>query len=100
MEAWVGLGMNCLDASGVIDVRHCRNFGTPHVELIDAKQRLYFGRHLPALALHDVSDQQHIRAFDVELEPVGEILAQDCWGEWTERFAIFDLEVERRLHAW
>ena len=37
MEARVGFGVNCLDARGVIDMRHRRNFRTRQVELVDAE---------------------------------------------------------------
>ena len=54
--------------------------------------------HLPPPALHDVGDQQHVGAVGVELEPVGDVFAQHRGRERPERFAILDLEIERRLH--
>ena len=70
-----------------------------HVELLDAPQRV----RLPAgsgrrrCAAH-IGDQQHVRTVAVELEPVGDVLAQHRRRERPERFAELDLQVHHRLH--
>ena len=42
--------------------------------------------------------EQHVRRVDVELEPVGDVLAQDRRRERPERLAVLDLEVQQLLH--
>ena len=98
MEARMRVAMHGLDARRVIDVRDCRNIGARHVELVDAEQRFLVGAHRPAPLGANARDEQHVRRVHVELEPVGEILAQDRRREWTERLAVLDLEVQELLH--
>ncbi len=51
-----------------------------------------------APVLDDVGDQQHVGAVAVELEPVGDVLAQHRRRERPEGLAVLDLQVEHLLH--
>ena len=93
MEARIGLGVNSLDTRRVINVGHGRNFRTRHVELVDAEQRLFFRRHRAPSPFCNIGHQQHVRAVGVELEPIGDVFAQNRRRERTKRFAIFDLRL-------
>ena len=44
----------------------------------------FLRRHGAAAALDDVGDQQHVGAVGIELEPVGDVLAQHGGRERTE----------------
>ena len=46
-----------------------------------------------------VGDDQHVGAVAVEIEPLGNIFAQNRRRKGTETFAEFDPQVERALHA-
>ena len=46
----------------------------------------------------DVGDEQHVGAVGIEIEPVGDILAQHRRRERPETLAVLDLEVEVLLH--
>ena len=61
-------------------------------------RRSSLGRHVAApVALH-VGDQQHVGAVGIELEIVGDVLAQDRGREGAEALAVLDLEIEPLLH--
>ncbi len=80
-------------------MRHRRHVRAGHVQLVDAEQRpLRFG-HRPAPVLAHEADQQHARAVRIQLEPVGEVLAQYCGGEGAEALAELHLEIELLLHC-
>src|SRR5262245_30253251 len=95
----IGLLVHRLHARRVVDVRHRRDRGARHVELLDAEQRLLLLGHRDALVLGDVRHQQHVRALAVELEILRDVFRQHRGRERPERLAVLDLEVERLLHA-
>ena len=80
-------------------MRHRRNFRTRNIELFDAEQLVLFRAHGDAARRLDAVHQQHIRAVAIELEPIGNILAQHRGRKRPEGLAVFDLEVEHRLHG-
>jgi hypothetical protein len=62
--------------------------GARHVELVYAEQRLFLVGHSAAtLALH-VGSQEHVGRIGVELERVGNVLAQNGEREGPEALAV------------
>ena len=98
VEARVGVGVHGLHARGVIDMRDGRDIGARDVELVDAEQRLLLVGHRAAALAPHVRDQQHVGRVRVELEPVGDVLAQHRRREGAKTLAIFDAQIERLLH--
>src|SRR5262249_59716753 len=75
------------------------NFGARDVQLVYAEQRLFFVRHSPApLALH-VGDEKHIRRIDVELKPLGDILAENGGSKGSKALAILHSQIQHLLHG-
>ncbi len=94
----VGVAPDGLDARRMIHVRH-RGYGRArHVQLVDAPEPLFLGRHLAAPVLPDVGHQQHVRRVAVEVEPLVHVLAEHARRERPEALPILDLEVHHRLH--
>src|SRR5262249_34608234 len=76
------------------------NFGAQDVQLVDAEQRLFFVCHPAApLALY-VGDEKHVRRIDVELKPLGDILAENGGSKGSEALAILHPQIEHLLHRW
>ena len=69
-----------------------------HVQLLDPPQALRLCRHRQTATGNDVRDQEHVGAVGVELEPLGDVLAEHGRGERPERFPELDLQVHHRLH--
>src|SRR5262249_24518290 len=55
-------------AGGIIDVRHRRDAGARHVELVDPEQPLLFARHFAAMAFADRGDHEHVGTVDIDVE--------------------------------
>ena len=66
MVARVGLLVHGLDTRRVVDMRHRRDVGARHVELVDAEQLLLFRGHFAPATLRHVGDHQHVGAVVVD----------------------------------
>src|SRR5262245_41998517 len=87
----IGLAMHRLHASGIIDVRDCRNTGPWDVELLDPKQLLLVAGHFAAMALEDRGDDEHVGTVDIDVEPFREVLAEDRGSKRAKALAVLDL---------
>src|SRR5436190_16310553 len=99
MKRFVGVGMNSLYSRRIIDVGHRRDFSSWDIEAIDTKQLVVVRVAGQPTLVQDVSNNLHVGAFAVELEPVGYVLAQHSRRKWAEAFAEFDPQIERALHG-
>ncbi len=90
--------MHGLHARRIVDMGDGRNVGARDVELVDAEQRLFLAVIARRRSALHVGDQQHVGRVAVELEPVGDVLAQHRRREGPEALAVLDLEVQRLLH--
>src|SRR5262245_16897395 len=78
---------------GVIDVGY-RGYSAsrcPHDRQKIASTHPLVGQQKPML---DGGNEQHVRAFPVEFEIISDSLGEYGGGEWSERLAIFDLQVQ------
>ena len=80
-------------------MRHGRDVGADHVELVDAPQPALFVRHEDLALALDRSHEQHVGGVGVQLEVVGHPLPQHARRERSESLAELDLQVHLGLHA-
>src|ERR1700754_725879 len=99
MESPVRVGMNGLYPRRIIDMSYGRDFRSRDIEALDAEQLVVARIGRAAALVQHVSDNLHIRAVSVEIEPVGHVLAQHSRSERAEAFAKLDPEIERALHG-
>ena len=52
-----------------------RYFGPNQIELVDTEARLFFGRQQAPPLLHNVDNQQHVRAIAIQIEPIRDVAA-------------------------
>ena len=86
--------VDCLDTSRIVDVRDRRDLRAFDVEFVDPEQFVFLFGHLKTVLGPHIGNHQHIRTVVVDLEPVGDILAQHGWCERAETLAVLHLEVE------
>src|SRR5262245_290174 len=98
VETRISVGVHGLYAGGIVDVSDGGNFGAYYVELVDAEELLLLVGHAPAALTFDVGNQEHVGRIGVELEPVGNVLAQHRGRERAETLAVFYPQIERLLH--
>src|SRR5437773_11783757 len=70
-----------------------------NIQLVDPEQPVLLLGHRDTVRSGYVSDEQHIRAIHVEIEPPGRVLAENGGSERTKGFPILDLEIEHLLHG-
>src|SRR5213593_1077146 len=78
---------------------HRRDIRPRYIQFVDSPKLFFFGRHLPAMLARDISDQEHIGAIVIQLEPIGHVFPQHARREWSKAFSVFNLEVHYRLHS-
>src|ERR1700685_628107 len=79
------------------------DLGSRHVELLDAEELLLFFRNRVLPGPSDVSDQKHVWAIHVQLEPIRQVLPQHAWRKRPERLSVLHFQVQLLLHrprAW
>src|SRR5450755_3495632 len=79
---------------------HARDFRTRNIELVDSKQSLLVSTHSATLGFFDIGRDQHVRAIRSKVELFRYVFPQYCRRERPKAPAIFDLQIEARLHAW
>ena len=95
----VRLLVHRLDARRIVDVRHRRDRGARHVQLLDSEELLLLlGHPDPVLGLH-VRHEQHVRALLADVEVLRRVLGEHRRRERAEALAVLHLQVERLLHG-
>src|SRR5215510_14089854 len=69
------------------------------VELIDSEQRALCLGHASLPRGFYRRNQEHVGRVRVQIEPIGDVLAQYGWSERAKALAVFHLEIEHFLHS-